>query len=60
MWLGGMERPDHGTVNRFRSLYLKDCLPEVFSGLMRFLLKQGYVQGEDYFVDGSLLEAART
>jgi len=57
MWLAGRERPDHSTVNRFRSSYLKDCLPGVFGELMRFLLKQGYVQGEDYFVDGTLLEA---
>ena len=57
MWLSGMERPDHSTVSRFRSIYLKDCLGEVFGELMRFLLKEGYVEGEDYFVDGTLLEA---
>ena len=56
MWLAGMERPDFNTVNRFRT-YLGEVLEEVFSELAEFLLQQGYVQGKEYFVDGSLLEA---
>lgn len=57
MWLAGMERPDHTTVNRFRGIYLNACLGEVFSELIGFLLTEGYVEGKDYFVDGTMLEA---
>lgn len=57
MWLAGMQRPEFNTVNRFRSVYLAACLEEVFGQLASFLLEQGYVRGEDYFVDGTLLEA---
>ena len=31
MWLAGMARPDHHTINRFRSERLKDVLKEVFA-----------------------------
>ena len=31
MWLVGMNRPDHNTINRFRSDRLKNVLKEVFS-----------------------------
>ena len=57
MWLAGMERPDFNTVNRFRSVYLRECLDEVFARLTELLLEEGYVKGQDYFVDGTLLEA---
>lgn len=57
MWLAGMERPDFNTVNRYRTVYLGECLEEIFSELSEFLLEEGYVKGEDYFVDGTILEA---
>lgn len=57
MWLAGMERPDFNTVNRFRSVYLRECLDDVFAHLTELLLEEGYITGEDYFVDGTLLEA---
>lgn len=57
MWLAGMERPDFNTVNRFRSVYLRECLDDVFAHLTELLLEEGYITGEDYFVDGTKLEA---
>jgi transposase len=57
MWLGAMERPDFNTVNRFRSDYLRECVEASFPCLVEMLLKDGYVRGEDYFVDGTKLEA---
>lgn len=57
MWLAGMERPDFNTVNRYRTVYLGECLEEVFAELNQFLLQEGYVKGEEYFVDGTILEA---
>jgi transposase len=57
LWLSGMARPDFNTVNRFRSVYLAECLEAVFGRLAEMLLEQGYVRGRDYFVDGTLVEA---
>jgi transposase len=57
MWLSAMGHPDHNTCNRFRSKYLKDVLDKVFGVLCGLLLSQGYIRGEDYFVDGSKFEA---
>lgn len=57
MWLAGMERPNFNTVNRFRSVYLRECLDDVFARLTEMLLNEGYITGQDYFVDGTKLEA---
>lgn len=57
MWLSGMQRPDFNTVNRFRSEYLKEVLPTVFARTVELLLASGHVRFEDYFVDGTKLEA---
>lgn len=57
MWLCAGARPDFNTVNRFRSDYLAECLDGVFAGLCELLLEKGYVKGEEYFVDGTKLEA---
>jgi len=57
MWLAGMQTPDFNTVNRFRSVYLKDVLEQVFAHTVSFLLEQGYVRFEDYFLDGTKLVA---
>jgi transposase len=57
MWLSGMQRPDFNTINRFRSHYLKDALEEVFAEVLIFLLANNYIKNEDYFVDGTKIEA---
>ena len=57
MWLAGMQQPNFNTVNRFRSDYLREILEGVFTELLDFLGAQGYVSFEDYFVDGTILEA---
>jgi transposase/predicted RNA-binding Zn-ribbon protein involved in translation (DUF1610 family) len=57
MWLSGMQRPDFNTVNRFRSDYLKEVLPTVFARTVELLLASGHVRFEDYFLDGTKLEA---
>ncbi len=31
MWLAGMQRPDHNTINSFRGKRLQDTLKEVFT-----------------------------
>lgn len=57
MWLSGMQRPDHNTVNRFRSFYLSDVLDEVFFQVVWMLHEKGYIKLKDLFVDGTKLEA---
>lgn len=57
MWLAAMEQPSHNTVNRFRSDYLSGCLPRILGRLAQMLLKDAYIRNEDYFVDGTVMEA---
>ena len=57
MWLAARQTPEFNTINRFRSVYLAPCLDEVFPHLARFLLDKKYIKGEDYFVDGTKVEA---
>lgn len=57
MWVAAGARPDFNTVNRFRTKYLAPCMEEVFASLASFLIEKGYVKGEEYYVDGTKLEA---
>lgn len=57
MWLSGMQTPDFNTVNRFRSKYLKDVIEDVFSEVLLFLHEHDFIKFENYFVDGTKLEA---
>jgi len=57
MWLLGMQRPTFNTVNRFRTEYFKDILEDVFTELLDFLHGKGCISFQDFFVDGTKLEA---
>lgn len=57
MWLSGIQTPDFNTVNRFRSVYMKDVLEDVFSEVLLFLHEHHFIRFENYFVDGTKLEA---
>ena len=57
MWLSGMQQPSFNTVNRFRTTYFSEMLPRVFSSLCELLLKKSYICREEYFVDGTTIEA---
>ena len=57
MWVAGMQRPSFNTINRFRSDYFRDILEDVFTELLNFLYEKGSVNFEDYFIDGTKLEA---
>jgi transposase len=57
MWLSGQNRPDFRTINRFRGEVMKEIIGEVFASVLELLIEQGHVKLEDYFVDGSKLEA---
>jgi len=57
MWLSGMNRPDHNTLNRFRSERLKDVLKEIFSQVVMMLVDSGHVSLREVYLDGTKIEA---
>ncbi len=57
MWLSGMQTPDHNTINRFRSNYFRNILEEVFTQMLDYLFGKGYIKFENYFTDGTKIEA---
>lgn len=57
MWLAGMHRPDHNTINRFRSDKLKGVLKEVFAQVVLLMADQGLMDIKTVYVDGTKLEA---
>lgn len=57
MWLSGMSKPDHNTINRFRCEKLKNSLETIFSHVVELMIEQGVVSLKQAFVDGTKLEA---
>ena len=57
MWLSGSNRPNFRTLNRFRSSRLKGVIDEVFTTLIQLLLDAELVSLDDYFLDGTKIEA---
>lgn len=57
MWLSAMNRPDHNTLNRFRSERLKGELKEIFAQIVLYLEKEGLVSLQTIFTDGTKIEA---
>src|ERR1700709_1018397 len=58
MWLLGMKKPDHNTINRFRSEKLSGILQQIFSQIVLLLAEQGIVSlKEAVFTDGTKIES---
>jgi transposase len=57
MWLCGMQTPDHNTLNRFRNSKLKQTVKDVFTHVLVLLYEQGYVNLNNYFIDGTKMES---
>lgn len=57
MWLSGMSRPDHNTLNRFRSERLKSEIKSIFTQIVLLLEKEGLVSLATTIVDGTKIEA---
>lgn len=57
MWLSGNQRPDFHTINYFRGKILRGLIEEIFGTLLILLVEEEYIKLEDYFVDGTKLEA---
>lgn len=57
MWLSGNNYPDFRTINNFRSTIMKDITEQVFASVLEMLIEDGFVKYEQYFVDGTKIEA---
>lgn len=57
MWLAGMKRPDHNTINRFRGHRLKGVMKEVFTQVVMLLMGSGHIDMKQIYTDGTKIEA---
>ena len=57
LWLSGGNQPDFRTINGFRGERMKGAIEEVFTLVLEILVEEGYVKLENYFVDGTKIEA---
>ncbi len=57
MWLSGMSRPDHNTINRFRGKRLQGCLQPIFTQVVLLLSEEGLLSIKDLYTDGTKIEA---
>jgi transposase len=57
MWISGMQQPEFSIINHFRSSRLKEVVDQVFGSMVFFLLDHGYIDLNQYFVDGTKLRA---
>ena len=57
IWLSGGNRPDFRTINRFRSITMKNEVEKVFSEVIHLLIEYKYIKLENYFLDGTKIEA---
>lgn len=57
MWLSGMQRPDHHTINRFRSERLRDLIGDIFAQVVLLLHEEGLLDIKEVYTDGTKIEA---
>ena len=57
MWMSGGNQPDFRTINHFRGVVMKEAVRSVFSKVLELLIEAGYIQMENYFVDGTKIGA---
>jgi len=57
MWLSAMQKPDHNTINRFRTNRLAKGFKDVFSKVVLMFHKAGMLDIKEIYTDGTKLEA---
>jgi transposase len=57
MWLAGMRKPDHNTINRFRGQRLQETLKPIFNQVVLLLCEEGLLNIRDLYTDGTKIEA---
>jgi transposase len=58
MWLAGMRKPDHNTINRFRGQRLQETLRPIFNEVVMMLCEEGLLNIKDLYTDGTKIEAS--
>jgi transposase len=58
MWLAGMRKPDHNTINRFRGERLQKTLKPIFNQVVLMLCEEGLLNIKDLYTDGTKIEAS--
>lgn len=58
MWLAGMSKPDHNTINRFRSERLKEPLKKIFVQVVQLLAAEGLLSIKELYTDGTRIESS--
>lgn len=58
MWLAGMQKPDHNTINRFRGERLQKTLQPIFTQVVMLLCEEGLLNIKELYTDGTKIEAA--
>ncbi len=57
MWLAAMQSPDFRTLNEFRGVRMKVLMDELFEAMIQKLIEENYITFENYFLDGTKIEA---
>jgi len=57
MWLAAMQQPDFRTINEFRGERMKRLMDELFEAMILKLIEEKYITMENYFLDGTKIEA---
>lgn len=57
MWLAGLNKPDHNTINRFRGKRLQKTLRPIFSQVVELLCQEGLLSIKELYTDGTKIEA---
>lgn len=57
MWLSGMSKPDHNTINRFRGQRLQQTLKPIFTQVVLLLSDEGLINIKELYTDGTKIEA---
>src|SRR5215813_2980062 len=57
MWLAGLSKPDHNTINRFRGQRLQKTLQPIFTQVVLLLCEEGLLSIKELYTDGTKIEA---
>ena len=57
MWLAAMQQLDYRTINEFRGERMKAMMDELFEAMIHKLIEEDYITMENYFLDGTKIEA---
>jgi len=57
MWLAGMCKPDHNTINRFRGQRLQLQLERIFNEVVLMMIEEGQISLKQAYTDGTKIEA---